>query len=121
MAQDPRDTAGGKQPEEEAGGDDRLMGWKAIAAYLGRDIRTVHRWEVAENLPVHRLQHQRQASAYAYRSELDEWRRRHSTDREPAAPGPAGTVEPSVMAHARRRWPLFVGAVTLMVAMAVVL
>ncbi len=123
MAEDSRnrDVAGAKQPEDEASRDDRLVGWKEIAAYLGRDIRTVHRWEVAENLPVHRLQHQRQASAYAYRSELDEWRRRHSTDREPAAPGPARTVEPSVMAHARRRWPLFFGAVTLMVAMAVVL
>lgn len=48
------DAAGGRQPAQEADHDDRLIGWKAIAAYLGRDIRTVQRWELAEKLPVHR-------------------------------------------------------------------
>lgn len=54
--------------------DDRLDSWKEIAAYLKRDIRTVKRWEKTEGMPVHRHQHQRQATVYAYKTELEEWR-----------------------------------------------
>ena len=52
----------------------RLESWKEIAAYLGRDITTVHRWEKREGLPVHRLHHSRLGSVYAYTAELDAWR-----------------------------------------------
>jgi hypothetical protein len=38
-----------------AGERRRLDSWKEIAAYLGRSIRTVQRWEREEGLPVHRL------------------------------------------------------------------
>jgi TolB-like protein/Tfp pilus assembly protein PilF len=51
----------------------RLESWKDIAAYLGRDVRTVQRWEKKEGLPVHRHQHEKQGSVYAYRAELDSW------------------------------------------------
>jgi TolB-like protein/tetratricopeptide (TPR) repeat protein len=51
----------------------RLESWKDIAAYLGRDVRTVQRWEKKEGLPVHRHQHEKQGSVYAYREELDAW------------------------------------------------
>jgi len=81
-----------------------LVGWKAIAAYLERDIRTVQRWELSEQLPVYRLEHHRQASAYAYRSELDEWRLRRSVQpAEPAQPDPTHPVN-------RRRWRWVLGA-----------
>src|SRR5882724_7731675 len=60
----------------------RLESWKEIAAYLGRDITTVRRWEKREGLPVHRLHHSRLGSVYAYTTELDAWRRER-------APGPA--------------------------------
>ena len=50
----------------------RLDSWKEIAAYLRRDERTVRRWE-AEGLPVHRKVHKKQASVYAYKTELDAW------------------------------------------------
>ena len=50
----------------------RLDSWKEIAAYLNRDVRTVTRWE-AEGLPVHRHQHHKQASVYAYRDEVAAW------------------------------------------------
>src|SRR4029077_4756742 len=60
----------------------RLESWKEIAAYLGRDITTVRRWEKREGLPVHRLHHSRLGTVYAYTSELDAWRRER-------APGPA--------------------------------
>jgi TolB-like protein/Tfp pilus assembly protein PilF len=53
---------------------DRLDSWKEIAAYLGREVRTVQGWEKNEGLPVHRLQHSRQGSVYAFKSELDAWR-----------------------------------------------
>ncbi|MEW5982828.1 MAG: hypothetical protein AB1806_10720 [Acidobacteriota bacterium] len=58
-------------PNGQAG--DRLDGWKAIAGYLGRDIRTVQRWEHSERLPIHRLEHKQRATAYAFSGELDEW------------------------------------------------
>jgi Tol biopolymer transport system component len=53
--------------------DDRLDSWKEIAAYLGRGIRTVQRWEREEGLPVHRLAHERRGSIYARRDELAAW------------------------------------------------
>ena len=37
---------------------DRLDSWKEISAYLKRSVRTVHRWESEEALPVHRHLHQ---------------------------------------------------------------
>jgi len=49
-----------------------LDSWKEIAAYLKRDERTVRRWE-EEGLPVHRHVHKKQASIYAYRTEIDSW------------------------------------------------
>src|SRR5438105_15602600 len=51
---------------------ERLDSWKEIAAYLKRDESTVRRWE-AEGLPVHRRAHKKQASVYAYKSEIDAW------------------------------------------------
>lgn len=54
-----------------AAASDRLDSWKEIAAYLKRDVTTVHRWEKKEGLPVHRHVHDKQGSVYAYRSELD--------------------------------------------------
>ena len=53
---------------------DRLDSWKEIAAYLNRSERTVRRWEETEALPVHRLQHDKRGSVYAYARELDSWR-----------------------------------------------
>ena len=52
---------------------DRLDSWKEIAAYLKRGARTVQRWEREEGLPVHRLQHDKLGSVYAFQSELDHW------------------------------------------------
>jgi tetratricopeptide (TPR) repeat protein len=52
----------------------RLESWKEIAAYLNRSERTVRRWEEHEGLPVHRLQHEKRGSVFAYAPELDAWR-----------------------------------------------
>ena len=53
--------------------EDRLDSWKEIAAYLNRDVTTVQRWEKREGMPVHRHQHDRMGSVYAFSSELDVW------------------------------------------------
>jgi Tol biopolymer transport system component len=60
-------------PPLKAATDRRLGSWKEIAAYLGRGVRSVQRWEREEGLPVHRLSHLKRGSVYAYKSELDEW------------------------------------------------
>jgi len=60
-------------PPSERPGEDRLDSWKEIAAYLDRDVTTVQRWEKREGMPVHRHQHGRIGSVYAFRSELDAW------------------------------------------------
>lgn len=75
--------------------DDRLHSWKEIAAYLNRDVRTVRRWEKNQGLPVHRHQHQKSASVYAYRSELDAWWKGEKTRLADEDPLPA---EPSEVA-----------------------
>ena len=65
------------QPERKVAplpAPDRLDSWKEIAAYLNRSERTVRRWEANEELPVHRLQHDKRGSVYAYSRELDAWR-----------------------------------------------
>jgi hypothetical protein len=52
-----------------------LESWKQIAAYLDRSERTVRRWEVTEGLPVHRREHEKQDTVFAYKHELEAWSR----------------------------------------------
>jgi hypothetical protein len=40
---------------------------------LGRSARCVQRWEFKEGLPVHRHEHSRRSSIFAYRTELGAW------------------------------------------------
>ena len=77
------DTASPHGPPESLA-EERLDSWKEIAAYMNREVRTVQRWEESEGLPVHRHQHDKLASVYAYKSELDAWRlrRRPGPDKE---------------------------------------
>lgn len=74
--------------------DQRLDSWKAIAAYLGRDVTTVQRWERREGLPVHRHVHDKLGSVYAFRAEIDAWlrlRRHAGTDGAESTTGTADT------------------------------
>ena len=68
--------APGAQPEAGSPAEDRLSSWKAIAAYMKRDITTVQRWEKREGMPIHRHLHDKRGSVYAFRSELDTWFRK---------------------------------------------
>jgi Tol biopolymer transport system component len=62
---------------------ERLDSWKEIAAYLKRSVRTVHRWEKEEGLPVHRQLHKDLGSVFAYKSELDAWSNGRSVHARP--------------------------------------
>jgi Tol biopolymer transport system component len=61
---------------------ERLESWKEIANYLNRSVRTLHRWEKEEGLPVHRQLHKELGSVFAYKSELDAWSRARSVRTE---------------------------------------
>ena len=51
----------------------RLQGWKAIAAFLRRDERTVKRWEGQRGLPVRRIPGGGRAAVWADPEELTAW------------------------------------------------
>ncbi len=89
MADSPRPVP---VPRRNSDSAERLESWKEIAGYLGREVRTVQGWEKNEGLPVHRHQHARQGSVYAFRSELDAWREA----RKGTSPGVPAEAEPGV-------------------------
>src|SRR5215467_4282522 len=74
-----------KGPEGSRLHDRKLDSWKEIADYLDREVRTVQRWEKTENLPVHRHEHQKKSTVYAYTSELDDWRKNRQPKDDPEA------------------------------------
>lgn len=88
-------SPGLSQGDASSGSRDRLDSWKEIAAFLGRSVQTAQRWEKREGLPVRRHPHQRQDSVYAFRSELDRWRRERDAG--------AAVAEAVVPAESRRR------------------
>jgi TolB-like protein/Tfp pilus assembly protein PilF len=100
----------------------RLESWKEIAAYLGRDVTTVRRWEKREGLPVYRILHNKLGSVYAYSTELDAWR----DGRAPAAidtPATDATDARTVLEIVRpgasgRRW-LALGGIAILALLAV--
>ncbi len=54
-------------------GNDKLETWKEIANYVGRDLRTVMRWEKERSLPVHCIPGGGRRAVFAFRSEIDAW------------------------------------------------
>lgn len=54
-------------------GSDRLNGWKDIANYLGKAVRTAQRWEHHYGLPVKRLGEGKGQIVFAYRHDIDAW------------------------------------------------
>ncbi len=90
---------------------DKLDSWKEIAAYLNRSVRTVHRWEKDEGLPVHRHQHRELGSVFAYKAELDGW----FSTRSPQSESGNNTAQPG--SAVRRRTIALIGtAVALCIA-----
>src|ERR1700719_3500528 len=58
---------------EPLGAKKRLDSWKEIAAFFGRDERTVKRWEKERGLPVYRVPGSARGGVFAYSQELAEW------------------------------------------------
>lgn len=50
-----------------------LSGWKEIANYLGRGVRSVQRYEREMGLPIHRPAGKSLAAVIAIKTEIDEW------------------------------------------------
>lgn len=78
-----------------------LESWKQIAAYLRRSERTVRRWEANEGLPVHRHEHDKQDTVFAYRHEIAAWSRLRTKYPDRAANEEASghVVEPTSNAY----------------------
>jgi TolB-like protein/tetratricopeptide (TPR) repeat protein len=112
-------------PLSEKPPEGRLDSWKEIAAYLGRDVTTVQRWEKREAMPVHRHLHDKRGSVYALAPELDTWlqgRRRGlggeqgDKEQKPEAPEPSAVAEGDPGTGATpwaRRWLVVAGVVVL--------
>lgn len=100
-----QDLEQGSAPGSGQSAEERLGSWKAIAAYLQRDVTTVQRWERLEGMPVHRHVHAKRGSVYAFRSELHAWQRNR---RAPAAEAEARTT-------ARISWRLWAGVAAVLI------
>src|SRR5262245_7925657 len=66
-----------------------LNGWKEIAAYLGKSVRSVQRWEATLGLPVHRIRTPDGQIVYSEPGEIDDWRRRLEAPLTPEPEDPA--------------------------------
>ena len=64
----------------------RLGSWKEIAAFLGKDVRTVMRWEKTRGLPVHRVPGEARSAVYAWPHEITAWLGKSTTLPTPPVP-----------------------------------
>jgi TolB-like protein/Tfp pilus assembly protein PilF len=88
----PKLPSGTRSEPAKPKSDERLDSWKGIASHLGREVRTVQRWEKTEGLPVRRHNHRKLGSVYAIKSELDSWSKGRETFHEPVKELPAASV-----------------------------
>ena len=124
------------EPEVSRG---MLNGWKEIAAFLGKSVRSVQRWERDLGLPVRRINTPDHGQiVYASRSEIEQWRTRmqrrdvsldesepqksSADDPPPVADEPIALrpVAVTPAAPSRTRWLPVVVAVALTLALGVV-
>ena len=105
-----------------------LNGWKEIAAYLGKSVRSVQRWETTLGLPVHRIKTPDGQIVYSERKEIDDWRRRLDVHpvaepEDPADPEtlPETSVRPGrghgLATGWRSLWALALGALLLSIGL----
>ena len=105
--------------------EDRLDSWKEIAVYLNRDVTTVQRWEKREGMPVHRHQHDRMGSVYAFRTDLDAWARSRklrgaqASDSQASATIPSAPTLPEPNPASFTRWKLVLPLVAAGVVLAI--
>lgn len=91
----------------------RLDSWKEIAAYFGRDERTVRRWEKESALPVHRVPGGAKGRVFAYATELDLWlstpqaQQSTTSELEPQVGGtPVGPIQTTEVQPEGKHWRL---------------
>jgi TolB-like protein/lipoprotein NlpI len=77
-----------------SGQREKLISWKEIAAYLGRDVRTARRWNAERGLPVYRVPGGKGASVFAYSDELEVWLHRTSLAEQPNPQGRTAATSP---------------------------
>ncbi|HEY3380787.1 MAG TPA: hypothetical protein VGK32_03405 [Vicinamibacterales bacterium] len=98
-----------------------LNGWKDIAEYLAKCVRTVQRWEKEYGLPVRRIGRAGGEIVFAFPAELDAWRAAQSARMTPAKADSAGPRDRGVnrragASRAAERFPWRLG--TLLAALA---
>jgi CheY-like chemotaxis protein len=69
-----------------------LNGWKEIAQYLGRGIRTVQRWEIDLQLPIRRPRGRTRSAVTALTTDIDRWLAMTPTHDEMEMPCPQDTA-----------------------------
>ncbi len=102
--------------------NDRLDGWKGIAAYLNRSVRSAHRWNQELGLPVHRMQGTKGNIVYALKSEIDDWvtLRENGDEGLYEQNGPAGHMWNAGLWRARFR-PRLVAALGVVAALVLIM
>ena len=92
--------------------NDRLDGWKAVAAHVRKSVRTAQRWERELGLPVHRMPTENGEIVYASAAEIEAWVRERERSPRPAKPAADVTVDaaastppPPAVAAAFQRFP----------------
>jgi hypothetical protein len=90
---------------------ERLDSWKAIAAYLRRDERTLRRWEKTRGLPVRRVPGARGSSVFVYVDEIDAWLQKTGPEPDTAVDDPSEPDPAAAPAVRRRRWMAAAAAV----------
>ena len=83
----------------------RLDSWKEIAAFFGRDERTVKRWEKNRSLPVHRLPGNQRGGVFAYSQELTQWLNSTAEEKETAVSPPDSPAVLELEAEADQQPP----------------
>ena len=99
----------------------RLDSWKEIATYLGRDVRTVIRWEQNRGLPVYRVPGGKVSRVFAYPEELDAWLARgiNGGDENGTIENGTGALDNPDAASRLARPIAAIGSVALLAALAV--
>ena len=90
--------------------DSLLRSWKEIAAHLGCQVRTCHRWEQKLGMPVYRAEGiENKSPVFAYKDELDLWFQKTFTnsnvDRGRTITGPISRSGPTTRGISSRPWP----------------
>lgn len=94
-----------------------LNSWKEIAAYIGRGVRTVQRYEHQSKLPVRRIENRDHSSVIAYSDEIDAWLNRRPIKERPYVRPTLVVLDPPVTgAISSRKLVLEVGRFNVLTA-----